>query len=232
MVCCRISNKKGIDHKHGISNVSKTISKKAKSTCGFDVKEGSDVCLRCRMYLYDEIRKNVTPIVAENSNEESVQNDAIESIDEEDLNYRNEGCSDEEVEFADESKIEVLNLFLQQIDRSPVRSIHKSSLYKGNEKYNKIIENVGQIMGVKANPTVQDSKDSLYLQEILSQMKEVLQKTQSRNDKIKILTLLPKSWNISKIMHEFGVPYYMAAQIKSVSIKSILHKTGTLFSFM
>lgn len=52
--------------------------------------------------------------------------------------------------------------------------------------------------------------------EMISQLKEKFGHISSRNDKIKILSLLPKSWSAIKIANEFRVPLYMARQVKGL----------------
>ena len=45
--------------------------------------------------------------------------------------------------------------------------------------------------------------------EMISQMKEKFKITQSRSEKIQILTVLPKSWEVRKITREFNTSRHM-----------------------
>ena len=59
--------------------------------------------------------------------------------------------------------------------------------------------------------------------EMILQLKEKFQVTSSSSEKIQILTVLPKSWSLSKIQTEFGVSRYMAKKAKDlVQEKGIL----------
>ena len=59
--------------------------------------------------------------------------------------------------------------------------------------------------------------------EIVQQLKEKFDLTVSRSERLRILTVLPKSWPLKKIMVVFGVSNYMARQAKKlVQEKGIL----------
>ena len=50
--------------------------------------------------------------------------------------------------------------------------------------------------------------------ELIGQLKEKFNSTVKRSEKVRILTILPKSWSVRKIMKEFGASNYMARQAK------------------
>ena len=59
--------------------------------------------------------------------------------------------------------------------------------------------------------------------EMISQMKEKFNLTQSRSEKIQILTVLPKSWEVRKITREFNTSRHMVKIAKDlVSEKGIM----------
>ena len=59
--------------------------------------------------------------------------------------------------------------------------------------------------------------------EMLGQLKDKFLKTGSRSEKLQVLTVLPKSWSLAKVQHEFGVSKYMAMKAKElVQEKGIL----------
>ena len=59
--------------------------------------------------------------------------------------------------------------------------------------------------------------------EILSKLKDKFRKTQSRSDKLTVLTVFPTSWTLAKIQQEFEVNDYMARQAKAlVNEKGVL----------
>ena len=50
--------------------------------------------------------------------------------------------------------------------------------------------------------------------EVIGQLKEKFNSTVKRSEKVRILTILPKSWSVRKIMKEFGASNKMARQAK------------------
>ena len=61
--------------------------------------------------------------------------------------------------------------------------------------------------------------------EMIQQLKEKYASTTSRSERLTILTALPKSWSVGKIMDEFGVTNYMAK-----SAKKLVEDKGVLSS--
>ena len=62
---------------------------------------------------------------------------------------------------------------------------------------------------------------------MLQQLKEKFQSTAQRGEKLQILTVLPKSWSLTKIQQEFGVSNYMAQKSKDlVKEKGVLSPPG------
>ena len=51
-------------------------------------------------------------------------------------------------------------------------------------------------------------QDNDYGKEMIEQLKEKFTTTTSRSERLTILTALPKSWSIAKVMEEFGVKNY------------------------
>ena len=61
--------------------------------------------------------------------------------------------------------------------------------------------------------------------EMIKQLKEKFAVASSRSEKLTILTILPKSWSVAKMMSEFGVTKYMAS-----SAKKLVENKGVLSS--
>lgn len=55
--------------------------------------------------------------------------------------------------------------------------------------------------------------------EMLQQLKDKFVETQDTDDKYRILTTLPKSWSIYRILKEFGVSQYMAERAKKLQLE-------------
>ena len=63
--------------------------------------------------------------------------------------------------------------------------------------------------------------------EIIMQLKEKFHSTDGRSEKVKILTVLPKSWSVRKIAKEFEALIYMARQAKKLVLeKGILSSSN------
>ena len=89
----------------------------------------------------------------------------------------------------------------------------KGSSY-GQKKIRKIVAALSEKLGVSDDDTES---------EIIVQLKEKFKATTNRSEKIQILTVLPNSWSLFKIMQEFGVSNYMARCAKKlVAEKGIL----------
>lgn len=52
--------------------------------------------------------------------------------------------------------------------------------------------------------------------EMISQLKKKFKSVTSRSEKIKLLSVLPQSWNASKIADEFNIPWDMAKKVKDL----------------
>ena len=64
--------------------------------------------------------------------------------------------------------------------------------------------------------TADISKVEAY-EEMIVQLKEKFNSpTADRNDKITVLSVLPKSWSVNKVVAEFNAPTYMVRQVKSL----------------
>ena len=52
--------------------------------------------------------------------------------------------------------------------------------------------------------------------EMIQQLKQKFLTTNSRSEKLQILTVLPKSWPLAKVEREFGVSKYTAMKAKDL----------------
>lgn len=121
-----------------------------------------------------------------------------------------DSCYDEYVKKDFSSIIEKLNdAFMDtdvtSIDKEKIRSSKKYSL----ERLNEITSFLAKYIFKVPNP----NED---FNEMLSQLKEKFESVSNRSEKIKILTVLPKSWNQSKLQEHFKVTEYMATQAKKI----------------
>lgn len=52
--------------------------------------------------------------------------------------------------------------------------------------------------------------------EMIQQLKDKFRSTSQRSEQLQVLTVLPQSWSVKKIQHEFGVTNYMARKSKEL----------------
>ena len=98
--------------------------------------------------------------------------------------------------------ISSLNMCLAEIGETPFsKSRARSKIYCG-QKVKKITEALQHT--VITGAPIDDGT------EIIQQLKEKFQETTRRSEKLQVLTVLPKSWSVKKVQHEFGVSEYLA----------------------
>ena len=130
---------------------------------------------------------------------------------------------DESTDCSASSKVEdefiQMNVGLASFGVSPLskRQMQRKGSSYGQKKLRKVVEVLSEKLGVSHDPD--GDADS----EIIAQLKEKFKTTTNRSEKIQILTVLPNSWSLCKIMQEFGVSNYMARCAKKlVAEKGIL----------
>ncbi|XP_015127164.1 uncharacterized protein LOC107048497 [Diachasma alloeum] len=72
----------------------------------------------------------------------------------------------------------------------------------------KMIENIKEAI----DRSLSDPEDCSDINCLVQEIKEKLKSANELSDKIQLLTMLPKSWSIAKILKTFNVPYYIARQ--------------------
>ncbi|KAL5508956.1 hypothetical protein EMCRGX_G004228, partial [Ephydatia muelleri] len=96
---------------------------------------------------------------------------------------------------------------------SPVRGKRKT---RSNKYVGEKIRRVEDVIRKKVLFAVgaEDKEPQDDGREMIEQLKEKFTSTSSRSERLTVLTVLPKSWSIAKIMEEFGVTRYMAKSAK------------------
>ncbi|KAL5505266.1 hypothetical protein EMCRGX_G006670 [Ephydatia muelleri] len=122
----------------------------------------------------------------------------------------------------DSSESRVLNEELHLLGASPIskRKIQRHGNSYRQKKLKGILDCLSKKLDVNPSP---DSES-----EIISQLKEKFQSTTKRSELVHILTVLPKSWSVQRIMKEFGTSKRMARRAKElVDEKGILSTPNT-----
>ena len=122
----------------------------------------------------------------------------------------------------DSSGSRVLNEVLHLLGASPIskRKIQRHGNLYRQKKLKGILDCLSKKLGVNPSP---DSES-----EIISQLKEKFKSTTKRSELVHILTVLPKSWSVQRIMKEFGTSKRMGRRAKDlVDEKGILSTPNT-----
>lgn len=110
--------------------------------------------------------------------------------------------------------MEKFNSIIETLNLSPISSKNMRSLDYRIKKSVEITKAVRHdILGMDA----MDVDKVEAFEEIINQLKEKFNSPGiDRNDQLKILSVLPKSWSINKIVEEFEAPIYMVRQVKQL----------------
>lgn len=124
--------------------------------------------------------------------------------------------------FSMDNELSSLNQSLHAIGESPLKQDRlrirdkyvEKKLTKVSEKFREKMESVKgtAIKSKKENK----SKSELWFEEIMFQLKDKFQTETKRSEKVKILTVLPKSWSIRMIASEFQASTHMAQIAKKL----------------
>lgn len=113
--------------------------------------------------------------------------------------------------------IETLNTSLSEIGESPIDKRKLSSKKYANKKVKKIKSALKKNL-FESTCDSSDSNENENLDDsVIQNLKENFNNSTSRTKKIMILTCLPESWGIRKIMREFNAPNYMVRQSKKIA---------------
>lgn len=119
-----------------------------------------------------------------------------------------------------------LNKGLQALGESPLRQkkLYRSKKYpleklkKTKSMFKKSLEKVIEKKWTEDGPSTADEAKAKEFEqagkEMLEQMKEKFETTKKSSEKIHILSVLPKSWNVPKIQKEFQTSTYLAKKVK------------------
>lgn len=106
-----------------------------------------------------------------------------------------------------------LNNSLQHLDESPISNKKMNYKKYKTSKYN----NVSASIKKKLFPDLALSMSYKCPEsEVIVQLKEKFQTTTNNKERIKLLSVLPKSWSIRMMMDEFKISKFMALKVKNL----------------
>lgn len=119
----------------------------------------------------------------------------------------------EEAPGTEEVIISKLNETLPYIDQTPIKKKKLLQRSYRINKFKKISSSIKKKLFL--DPKLEPSAPHKCPEsEIIDQLKEKLKSTTNNNDKIHMLTILPKSWTLRKIVEEFNISNFMARRVK------------------
>lgn len=101
--------------------------------------------------------------------------------------------------FSKEAAVESLNKFLNEVDISPIKDEQLGKKQYCNSKISAIVDVLKSTIFCKYESDKMNKEG-----EVIQQLKHKLEQSSDKNEKIKLLTLAPRSWSSSKIVHEFA----------------------------
>lgn len=219
--CCNPFKYESHKSFYAVLDVTQTLMRKARKISKI-LKSDQKICKDCKKEIENRVKKVKRQEKAVTSPKSSKQQEQPEEekmeVDDEDSETSSdagektdpdEGFEPKEIDAVELKKKtnEILKLLeMQPIDDTKIRG----KKYQ-NFIVKKFLTRITSVLFAKAKPTYDGEK-------IIEQLKEKFDETESRDMKIKILSVFPKDWSFSKYEEVFG---------KSISYR-IVHQTKTL----
>lgn len=208
-------------HKKLVSKGLQRVSKEmATNHSSLSLRVDQKICVTCRHRLRkrdSEISQIQSSCVALSNEVQAVAEQGTSSEFSDDASSSQQ--NDEDPFIDEDYMLTVLNEMLISAGASPI-----SQRKARNRQY--LEEKITKVKGAVKNVLQQhdDEQFQHYVEcEVIQQLKAKFATTTARSEKVKILTVLPNSWLLSKIEKEFSVINYMARQAKRlVAEKGIL----------
>ena len=163
-----------------------------------DVSKLSKVCDKCR--------KELSSLKNKQENNDNISDSSVTNYEQDDPNF-----------FASSSVVlETLNTSLQELGESPIDG-KKMKLKQYSTKKIKNIEcAIKRQLFVNAEDSSDIDERSELEESCLANLKTNFSNAESRKKKVMLLTCLPESWSVRKIVREFNAPNYMVRQAKKL----------------
>ena len=177
---------------------------------------GTKLCVACHVKIYKLIRQaelkftSVGQIVPTFESSPSIQSSQALSAGSGPSPTVNISASGQDEPY--QESIEGLNTWLSALGQSP---ISEKKLKKGKKYAEKSFMKIKAALS-QYTENLEDDSSSVALGEIMQQLKEYIDNNNEQSKKILALSVLPKSWSISKIQEMFGVSEHLARKCRQV----------------
>ena len=199
------------DRKLSESMISKIVEKRLRQE--HELNTLMKICEPCRRHLD---RYEIPSISEESSDEEVVQRVNLEVLSQESLAATSaESVTSNVAEFSQGINIETFNKGISAILTSPIdpKKIKCSRYVK--EKCDEIVRNVRRHIFGLAPEVSPDEEKIKNFDEVIDQLIAKFKASDTtKGEQLQILTVLPRSWTVKKIMDTFGATKYMAQHAK------------------
>jgi hypothetical protein len=127
-------------------------------------------------------------------------------------------CPDnEDPSFCDKSQVvEILNTSLNELGESPIDKRKLSSKKYAKKKVQKIESTLKKNLFESLDDSTDSNENENVENSVIQNLKDNFNNCNCRAKKIMILTCVPESWGITKIIRIFNAPNYMVRQAKKI----------------
>lgn len=120
--------------------------------------------------------------------------------------------------FSKDAAVDSLNKFLNEVDISPIKGEQLCKKHYCNSKMSDIVGVLKSTIFVKYEPDKMNNGGEIMLQ----QLKHKVAQSTDRNEKVKLLTLAPRSWSSSKTVNEFPGKN-LVKMLRSLNFRTVLN---------
>ena len=141
--------------------------------------------------------------------------------------------NDQSFSLPSSSVLKTLNMSLQELEESPIQSTSLQSKQYSTRKLKKIESSLKEKLFANASGSPESDTESPE-ESVLWNLKNNFSHLNNRRKKIMLLTWLPQSWSIRKIICEFNAPNYIVCQAKWLQkekgiLESVVQKPGKIY---
>lgn len=218
-----------------LENVTESLVEKliSKGGCS-NINTSMLICTSCKRDIYRNFSKSTKTI--EQTDNKIVENEAqqpstsaiiVETSDESDQ-CKSSPATPKNIYETRSNVVKEVNRFVPVIGVSPIVPNKLSQVKYPVQKLNEIHRGLKRhCFDIEDSNLPERSQKEKDYDEMIVQLKDKFPDS-SRAEKLRILTVLPKSWSVSRIMSEFNISQYIASQAKKlVNEKGILSTPGS-----
>lgn len=196
----------------------------------FSVNLETYICNTCRLQVQKSLHDSTPSSINTNSfekmeiEETEVLPEAVEEMEfdvvEESIENENDDLQNLKDEVNRKESISKLNEILSILQLSSIKV--SSDLRTKTEQLKKIneIKETFDMLLKKVFKFIEADKFQNDVEELINEIKEKLNSKPKKSDAVKLLTMLPKTWEVRKIVRIFDVPYSLARKAVNLHVSN------------